>query len=78
MLREQQTQTEIARSYGINANLINKWRQILLDQGHTIFESGNTGCQAHEQKIAELEQIIGKQTIEIALLKKFLGHYRSG
>lgn len=76
-MRNNQRQAEIARSYGINGNLITKWRHILFEQGHTLFEAEGRGCHTHEQKISELEQIIGKQTIEIALLKKFLGHYRS-
>ena len=30
---------------------------------------------SNEKKIEQLEKLIGKQTIEIELLKNFLGHY---
>lgn len=77
-LREQQSITEIARSYGIHANLITRWRSQFLEQGHLIFDSARDKADSQQQKkIGELEQIIGKQTVEIALLKKFLGYYRS-
>jgi len=78
-LKETKTQTEVARSYGVHSNLISRWKDQLAENGHRIFEQDNSGRSGKEQnrKIEELEQIIGKQAVEIALLKKFLGHYRS-
>ena len=77
-IKGEQNQSSIARSYGINSNLITRWKEQFLSNGHLIFETSNSGAsKEQEQKIQELEQIIGKQTVEIALLKKFLGHYRS-
>jgi putative transposase len=77
-LREDQSITEVARTYGIHANMITRWRTHFLGQGHKIFESDAKGAgKAQDKKIEELEKIIGKQTVEISLLKKFLGHYRS-
>ncbi len=77
-LKEKQNQSEIARSYGVNSNLITRWRSQFLEQGHAIFDlKRDANNQEQQKKIQELENIIGKQTVEIALLKKFLGHYRS-
>lgn len=77
-LREQQSITEIARAYGIHANMITRWRKQFIEQGHKIFESSKASAdKAQNRKIEELEGIIGRQTVEISLLKKFLGHYRS-
>jgi len=77
-LREQQNITEIARTYGIHANMITRWRNQFMEQGYNIFESDKLSAdKAQGRKIEELEKIIGKQTVEISLLKKFLGHYRS-
>jgi transposase len=77
-LRKDQNITEVARTYGIHANMITRWRNQLMEQGHKIFESDTKNAgKAQDKKIEELEKIIGKQTVEISLLKKFLGHYRS-
>ena len=78
ILKEKQNQAEIARSYGVNSNLITRWRNQFLEQGHIMFDiKRDLVNQEQQQRIQELENIIGKQTVEIALLKKFLGHYRS-
>ena len=78
ILKEKQSVTEIARNYGVHTNLITRWRNQFVEQGHLVFDSGRDKTDSEQQKkIHELEQIIGKQTVEIALLKKFLGYYRS-
>lgn len=80
VLKEKQSQTEIARNYCVHSNLISRWKDQLLKNGHKLFESESNLAapdKEKDKKIDELEQIIGKQTVEIALLKKFLGHYRS-
>ena len=77
-IKGEQNQSAVARSYGINANLITRWKEQFLNNGHLIFETASNGAvKEQEQKIQELERIIGKQTVELALLKKYLGAYRS-
>ena len=79
VLTKPRSQAEIARSYGIHYNLITAWKNQFLKNGSKIFEADNAKTdKAKDKKISELENIIGKQTVEISLLKKFLGHYRSG
>ena len=74
-LRNESNQTEIARAYQVDPKLISLWKHQLIQNGHKVFELGKGDGSA--QKIGELEKIIGKQTVEINLLKKFLGHYNS-
>ena len=79
ILTKPQSQAEIARNYGVHYNLITAWKSQFLKNGPKIFEADNAKTdKAKDKKIQELENIIGKQTVEISLLKKFLGHYRSG
>lgn len=66
---------EISRQYGVHPTMVSKWKRDFLTHGHRIFEQDHTDGAA--KKIEELETIIGKQTVEIQLLKKFLGHYAS-
>lgn len=74
-LKNESNQTEIARAYQVDPKLISLWKHQFLENGHKVFETGKGDTSA--QKISDLEKIIGKQTVEISLLKKFLGHYNS-
>lgn len=67
--------SEISRQYGVHPTMVSNWRRDFLAHGQDIFEKDHKDVSA--KKIEELETIIGKQTVEIQLLKKFLGHYAS-
>lgn len=71
-LRGEKSLGQIARAYGLHPNTIGIWKQMLLDRGPEIFERGADGHD-YERRIAELEQLLGKKEVEIALLKNFLG-----
>ena len=73
-LKNESNQSEIARAYQIDPKLISLWKNQFNKNGHKIFE---LKTDENAQKISELEKIIGKQTVEISLLKKFLGHFNS-
>lgn len=47
------------------------WRELHRLYGNEAF-AGNGNTYTHEAKIAELERLMGQQTVEIALLKKGL------
>lgn len=51
------------------------WKKTFLECGPELFARDGV-VQQYEQRIAELEQLLGKKEVEIALLKNFLG--RSG
>lgn len=71
-LQGDKKQSEIARQYGIHPQLIVGWKRFFLREGVKIFVSKREGKQK-DQKVEELEKIIGRQTIEIQFLKKVLG-----
>lgn len=71
-LTKPQSQAEIARSYNIHYNLITTWKNQFLNNGHRIFEANSNRTEKEkDKKIKELENLIGKQTVEISLLKNF-------
>jgi len=74
-IRNESNQAEIARAYQIDPKLISLWKNQFLKNGHVVFESGKG--DGSKEKVGDLEKLIGKQAVEINLLKKFLGHYRS-
>jgi transposase len=70
--------SEISRRYGINANVLLKWRNQLLEQGNNLFaEAPEKETKELKSKIAKLEQMLGKKEVEISLLKNFSDFYAS-
>jgi len=63
---------QIARAYGVHPITIHNWRKEFMEKGPEIFGKKTT-IHEYENKIRELEQLIGhKEVEEIALLKNFL------
>jgi len=63
---------QLGRIYGMHPNTISGWVRIFNEQGAEIFSKDSTVSQ-YEKRIAELEQLLGRKEVEIALLKNFLG-----
>ena len=70
-LQQQGSDSEIARAYGVHPVTLSKWKARFFDQGPEIF-SGRDQAKQYEQRIAQLERLLGQKEIEIALLKNFL------
>ena len=75
LLRDDKTPAEVARAYGVHPNTVNNWKKAFLENGSEIFAKNGTVAE-YEQQIADLEQLLGKKEVEIALLKNFLGQSR--
>lgn len=70
-LRGEKSAVEIARAYGLHPNTVYKYRDELMAKGASLF-AGEGQEREYEKKIRELEQLLGKKEVEIALLKNFL------
>ena len=75
LLRGEQSVGQLAKSYGVHPNSILKWKRELLGKGPEIFAYDSSAAE-YEQRITQLEQLLGKKEVEIALLKNFLGRTR--
>ena len=75
VLQGDKTPVQVAKAYGLHPNTVNNWKQTLLDNGPELFAKNGIAAE-YEQRIAELEQLLGKKEVEIALLKNFLGRRR--
>ncbi len=74
ILREVQAGKSIAQSareHELHPNLIGKWQKLHEQYAQDAFQ-GNGHAYTQEAKIAELERLIGQQTVEINFLKKVL------
>lgn len=66
----------VARHYDINANQVSTWRRQFMQKGHIVFQTEKTNYEKNlEKKVGQLENLLGKKELEIALLKKYLDFY---
>jgi transposase-like protein len=75
-LREQETIAEIARRYKVHANMVYKWRQLLLENLPRAFETVDAGAGQTSAREAELLQKIGELTVERDFLANGLARSR--
>ena len=75
LLQGEKSVGQVAKAYGVHPNTANKWKQQFLENGADVFSQESTVAE-YERRLAELEQLLGKKEVEIALLKNFLGQKR--
>jgi transposase len=63
---------QIARDYNIHSRSLDNWKKIALNHGPELFGKQSDDKQ-QTRRIKELEQLLGKKEVEIALLKNWLG-----
>ena len=67
--------SELCRRHGISQTSYYKWRDRFLEGGKTALANGSTAqhaSDADKARMAELERVIGRQAVEIQVLKKNL------
>ena len=67
VLQGERSEVELARIYGVHHTTISKWKRQFLDHGAEVFSS-NEVLKRYEQRVADLERMIGHKEIELALL----------
>jgi transposase len=64
-----QSQAEACRKHGLSPTLLATWKAAFLERAHTIFDT-DAGRTEEQARIAELEQVLGRMTLENEILKK--------
>ncbi|MBU2447577.1 MAG: transposase [Bacteroidetes bacterium] len=72
LIQGEKTPGQVAKEYGVHPNSASAWKRTFLEKGAEVFSQQGTVVE-YERRIAELEQLLGKKELEIALLKNFLG-----
>jgi len=67
---------EASREYGIKDTVLSRWRQEFVAKAAQLFEQPKE-VQEQEVRIAELERMVGKLTMQLELSKKVLSYARS-
>ena len=65
----QRSISEASRAHKVHSSVINRWRNEFLKQAHLAFGGKGMG-EDSEEKIGELERMIGRLTMELAIAKK--------
>ena len=72
----------VARRNGVAANLLYRWRRLMLDGGAVAVSgdddvTSNRAVRQMEERIRELERQLGRKTLEVEILKEALDKSRS-
>jgi transposase-like protein len=73
MVRGEKTVAQICRERDITESLLYKWRDAFFERAPNLFadqRSGGNGSDPQSERIAELERMVGRLTMEIEVLKK--------
>ena len=69
-LSSQSSQAELCRKHYLNADQLSKWKQQLLDNASTLFEPTDKPSDDSTERIAQLEQLVGRLTLALDIQKK--------
>ena len=69
ILTEQKSIAQASREYGIKDSVISRWKQEFIERSPQVFEKENSRDE-REQRIAELERMIGRLAMELEMSKK--------
>ena len=69
-LRGESSQAELCRRHNLSEDQLSKWKQQFLENVASLFESGDKGSQDAAERIAHLEQLVGRLTVELDIHKK--------
>ena len=70
-LSGESSQAELCRRHNLSADQLSKWKQQLLENAETpLFESTDKQSDASIERIAQLEQLVGRLTPALEIQKK--------
>ncbi len=72
VLQSDRSLADIARAYDVHPVTVSKWKRHFEEHGAEVF-GGKEEIKTYEKRLADLERIVGKKEVEIALLKNILG-----
>jgi transposase len=69
MLQEQKSAAQASREYGIKDSVLSRWKQEFIERAPLLFEQPG-GSDERDRRIAELERLVGRQAMELEMVKK--------
>ena len=70
-LRGESSQTELCRRHNLSEDQLSKWKQQFLENAASVFASTDRpSSETETERIAHLEQLVGRLTVELDIHKK--------
>jgi transposase-like protein len=69
MLTAQKSAAQASREYGIKDSVLSRWKQEFIERSPQMFEQGAVQDD-REERIAELERMVGRLATELEMSKK--------
>lgn len=69
-LSGESSQAELCRRYNLSENQVSTWKRQFLENAETFFESPEKHSDASVERIAQLEQLVGRLTLALEIQKK--------
>jgi transposase len=69
IISQQKSLAQASREHGVRDSVISRWKQELIDRSPQVFENGKVRDE-RDQRIAELERMIGRLAMELEISKK--------
>ena len=69
-LRGESSQAEFCRRYNLSENQVSTWKRQLLENVETFFEPADQQSSESAERIAQLEQLVGRLTLALEIQKK--------
>ena len=69
-LRGESSQAELCRRHNISEDQLSKWKQQFLENAASAFGSKDNASEDAAERIAHLEQLVGKLTVALDIHKK--------
>ncbi|MGG6270987.1 transposase, partial [Leptolyngbya sp. AN03gr2] len=69
LLRGEKTQSEASRVHGVHRSVLTRWQNEFVERAPVVFGEVGQVTEA-EARIAELEQMVGKLTMQLEIAKK--------
>ena len=71
-LSGENSQAEVCRRHNLSENQVSTWKRQFLENAETFFESPEKHSDASSERIAQLEQLVGRLTLALEIQKKAL------
>ena len=71
VLKGDRDAVEIARAHDLHPVTVARWKREFLENGPAVFGKDTT-LAAYEKRIKEMERLLGRKEVEIALLENFM------
>ena len=66
------TQAEVCRRHNLSEDQLSKWKHEFVENAASVFETRDKASQETAERIAHLEQLVGRLTVALDIQKKAL------